>query len=408
MLRHHLKIAWRQFLKRKSFSFINILGLTLGFSSFLLIILYVNHARSFDRFHSNHKQVFRINFAFQDNAGNVTKLVNSPPALAPGIRGKYSELENVSRLRYSRDCLLSNNNISFYEDYGYYADSLFLEILKFEFLAGNPLTALDEPNSIVITEEMALKYFGRPNPVGESLIFNHSTPLKITGILANIPKNSHLDFNFLISFPNYIVPEGYASDLTSWGWLGFLTYVELKPNTDPDQFETDLTQLFKDLNPDDETPMEPIIQNISDIYLGSAGMADDLASHIRSGNRFTVRALILVAFLILLIAGFNFSNLSQALFLNRIKSMAVRSVIGSGIKGVVLQIFTESFVIILLCILLSLVVIQFVFPSIAQFMNWEFELGLTNVSQCSSWINFSRNTHWICFWILPGSGLCEN
>ena len=264
MFQHHFKIAWRQFFRQKAFTFINIFGLTLGFSSFLLILFFVNHERSYDQFHTNSERIFRVNFAFQDNAGNVTTLVNSPPALAPGIQGQFAGLEKVSRLRYTMNCLFSHEEVHFYEDHGYYADSLFLEILQFDLLSGNIETVLDQPNSIVITEDLARKYFNDPDPVGETILFNNTISLKITGVLANIPENSHLDFNFLISFSTYTVPDGYASDLTSWGWLGFLTYVKLKPNSDPIRFEADLTQLFKDLNPDNPNPMRPIVQNLSD------------------------------------------------------------------------------------------------------------------------------------------------
>ena len=150
MVRNNIISSLRFFGKNKGFTFINIFGLTLGFSSFLLILFFVNHELSFDRFHANKEEVFRINFSFQDNAGNVTTLVNSPPALAPGIRGKFSGLDKISRLRYAMNCLFTNGDVQFYEDHGYYADSVFLEILRFDMLSGDPQTALDQPNSIVI------------------------------------------------------------------------------------------------------------------------------------------------------------------------------------------------------------------------------------------------------------------
>ena len=137
----------------------NILGLTLGFTSFLLILFFVNHELSFDRFHTNQDHVYRINFTFTDNSGNATSLVNSPPALAPALND-FPEVSKVSRRRYTANCLLSNGERSFYEEFGYYADSLFLEILAFEFVSGNPLTAREQSKSIVWTEKMSEKYFG--------------------------------------------------------------------------------------------------------------------------------------------------------------------------------------------------------------------------------------------------------
>lgn len=379
MIKNNIISSLRFFGKNKGFTFINIFGLTIGLSSLLLILLFVQHELSFDKFHDNKEQVFRINFSFQDNSGNITTLVNSPPALAPGIRGKFSELERSTRLRYAMNCLFSKEDLHLYEDHGYYADSLFLEILQFDLLSGDPNTALDQPNSIVITEAMALKYFNDPNPIGATLELNNSTALNITGILANIPDNSHLNFDFLISFPTYTIPDGYASDLTSWSWLGFLTYVELKPNTDPRQFEAGLKQHFRELNPEHPDVMLPIVQNLSDIYLGSSTMADDLASHIRSGNRFNVKALLTIAILILIIAGFNFSNLSHALSFNRRKTTGVRKILGANRKGILIQLLTESLLLSFLAVVLAFGLIFSLFPTISKIMMWEFNFGFSEI-----------------------------
>lgn len=376
MLKNNLISSWRFFGRNKGFAAINIFGLTIGLSSFLLILFFVNHEQSFDDFHENRSSVYRINFSYQDNAGNVTTLVNSPPALASGVSGLFPELNKISKMRYAMNGLFSNGDVRFYEDHGYYADSLFLEILQFDLIFGDAKTALDEPNSIVITEELALKYFNKKDPLGATLLYNNSIPLKVTGVLSNLPTNSHLNFNFLISFSTYILPDGYASDLTSWSWLGFLTYVELKPNADPQQFEEKLVQHFRDLNPDNPTPMLPQVQNLSDIYLGSGGMSDDLASHIRSGSQFSVNALMLVAILILIIAGFNFSNLTNALILNRSKSTGIRKVLGANRKSIISQLLTESLLLSFFCLLLSFGLVLLLFPAVSAFMGWEFTIGI--------------------------------
>ncbi len=374
MLKNTIISSLRFFRKHLGFTTINIFGLTLGLSSFLLIILFVQHEQSFDQFHANKEEVYRVNFAYQDNAGNTTALVNSPPALAPGICGKFPELDKISRLRYTMNCILAREEVQYYESKGYYADSLFLEVLPFEMQIGDPATALDQPNSIVITESLARKYFNDPEPLGATLHFNGATPLKVTGVLADLPSNSHLDFDFLISFSNYIVPEGYASDLSSWSWLGFLTYVSLKPETDPQRFEASLTQHFRDLNPEAENHLLPIVQSVPDIYLGSSGMSDDLASPIRTGNRLNVKALFLVAMLILLIAGFNFSNLSQALSVNRTRTVGVLKVLGAEKKSIIVQLLTESLLLTFGCLLLAVSFVLLIFPYISQYMGWQFDL----------------------------------
>jgi putative ABC transport system permease protein len=375
MVKDYLVNALRFIKRNKKFAFINVLGLTIGFTSLLQILFFVNHELSFDQFHANKAHVFRVNFSYRDNAGNVTTLVNAPPALATNIVGKFPELESITRMRYAMNCLLSNGQTGFYEDHGYYADSLFLEILQFEFLSGDPDKALDQPNSIVITKELALKYFNDPNPLGATLVLNNNTPLKVTGILSDIPTNSHLNFDFLISFSTYTVPEGYLSDLTSMEWLGFLTYVELTPGASPELFEKKLIQYFRDLTPEDTNPMVPVVQNLTDIYLGSTGMPDDLASHIRSGNRFSINALMMVAALILIIAGFNFANLNNALSLTRSKATGVRKVLGANKKGILIQLLTESLTITFFCLLFSFAIFLLVFPVTMDFMGWELSLG---------------------------------
>ena len=381
VVKNYLISSVRFYKKNKRYTFINSLGLTIGLGSFFLILLFIFREQSFDQFHPNKDDVYRINFSFRDREGNSTKLVNSPPALAPGITGKYAALQNVTRLRYVMNCLLSHGDQHFYEDHGYYADSTFLDILRFEMISGNRKTALQQPNSIVISKDLAEKYFGHADPLGYALIFNDSIPLEITGVLANVPDNSHLNFDFLISFENYTVPEGYASDLSSWGWLGFLTYVQLKPDSDPKTFESDLVQHFREINPEFPDLMRPMLQNLSDIYLGSVDISDDLASHIRSGNPFNAKALMLVGLLILIIAGFNFSNLSHAISLTRIKSAGIRKILGAGRKSIIIQLLAESMLLLGFCLVLSFATVLLLFPSIAAYMMWDYSPNLPEVLQ---------------------------
>lgn len=383
MIKNNLISSWRFFAKNKAYAFINIFGLTMGLSSFLLILFFVNHELSFDDFHENRSNVYRINFSFQDNSGSVTTLVNSPPALATGVSGMFPELAKISKMRYAMNCLIANGEDQFYEDKGYYVDSLFLEILQFELVAGNADKALDEPNSIVITEDMAIKYFNDPKPIGKTLTFNNATPLKITGVLSSIPTNSHLNFDFLVSFSNYIIPDGYLADFTSWSWLGFLTYVELEPGADPKHFEEKLADHFRGLDPNNPNPMRPIVQNLPDVYLKSDGMADDLASNIRSGNQFSVNALMMVVVLILIIVVFNFSNLTNAVSMNRSKSIGIQRVLGANKRSIFSQLITESFCLTFFCLLIAFGFVFLIFPTVSSFMGWEFNLELELIGKAA-------------------------
>ncbi|MBX7152908.1 ABC transporter permease, partial [bacterium] len=368
-------ISSLRFLKRnKKFAFVNILGLTSGFSSILLILFFVRHELSFENFHENRDNIYRINFSYKDNSGNVTTLVNSPPAFGPEIQQRFPEIARVSRMRYVLNALLGNGQKQFYESRGYYADSSFLKILQFPFLSGERETALSAPNSIVITRAMAEKYFDDPDPVGSTLLWNNTTPLKVTGVLA-VPSNSHLNFDFLISFQNYIVPQGYSSDLTSMDWLGFLTYVELKSGTDPADFQAKLHKLYKDR----ESSFRPLVQNIADIYLGSDGMADDLSSHIRSGNKFSVYALVVVALLILVIAGFNFSSLTNAIAINRIRGIGIRKILGAERRAIAIQLLSESLLITLMCLVMAYGLSVELFSIIGNGLEWEIPLEASKI-----------------------------
>ncbi|GEM_PF-420684 len=369
MFKSNLVSSIRFLTKNGRFTAINIFGLTLSFTSVLLIAFFVHYELSFDRFHSNQEDLYRINFAYQDNAGNITKLVNSPPALAPGVTGQFPELNRITRLRYAMNCLLVNGEKRYYEDHGYYADSLFLEMFRFDFSAGDATTALDQPNSIVITSELAHKYFNKPDPIGEILVFNNDIPLEITGVIDQVPENSHLDFNFLVSFSTYQVPDGYSSDLSSWRWLGFLTYVELKSGSDPQLLEQKLVQFFEDITPENRNAMIPSLHGLAAIYLGSQDMSDDLASHIRSGSLITIKALIGVALVILLVAGFNFALLTNALAVHRRKSTGVRKVMGSDRNAIRVQLISESLMLALICGLLSLGLSAIILPYLSEYLD---------------------------------------
>ena len=379
MLKNNL-ISSLRFLRRNlGFTFINIFGLTIGLTSFLIILFYVNHELSFDSFHQNRDNVYRINFSFQDNSGNESVLVNSPPAFAPGIQGQFPELKKIARMRYTQNCLFANEERRFYEDHGYYADSLFLEILRFELASGDPTTALDEPNSIVLTRELALKYFDSPDPLGATLVFNNGIPLKVTGIISSVPSNSHLNFDFLVSFSTYVVPDGYASDLTSWSWLGFLTYAELENAADHRQFQDKLYQLMEERSPEGVRPMQPRVQNLSEIYLGSAGMTDDLSSHIRSGSELSVYSMMAAAVLILIIAGFNFSNLTNAISLNRSKAIGIRKVLGARQPALIGQLLSETMLLTLICLFLAYGISILIFPVLGTYLEWEIVVGFRQI-----------------------------
>lgn len=379
MLSHHLLTSYRNLSKHKIYTAINISGLAVGLASCLLIANFLSHELSFDRFHKESQNIYRINTIFTDNSGTITKMANTPPALVPGIRGAFPEIKKSTQLRYAQRALLENGERRFYENHGFYADSLFLEIFSFPLQAGNQDIALDQPNSVVLTQEMAAKYFGKDDPMGKTLIMNNEIPLKVTGILESIASNSHLQFDFLVSFSTYKVPAGYLSDLSSWSWLGFLSYVLLNDGANPNDFQGKLDQLYREKNPDDDNPYRNYVQSLEDIYLGSADLVDDLASGLQGGNRFTIYTLGIVALLILLIASFNFMNLSIAVSVSRGKEVGLRKILGAEKGSLVAQLLTESAVLGCISLVLAYLLGLLAFEYFQDLLEWNFTIDSTKV-----------------------------
>ena len=200
MFKSNLLTSYRYLIKHQRYALINIFGLSVGLACCLLIFFFLRNELTYDHFNKDGENIYRITTKINWSSGDVAHYANTQPALAPGIRGLFPEIQKVSQLRYAMRTAFTRGEQTFYEDYGYYADSLFLEIFTFGLKEGDLETALDEPNTIVISEDLAQKYFGKPDPIGELLIMNHDRTLKVTGILEPIPNNSHIQFDFLISF----------------------------------------------------------------------------------------------------------------------------------------------------------------------------------------------------------------
>lgn len=373
MFSHYLLVSLRFMKRNKRFALINITGLSAGLVSCLLIFNFIHHELSFDRFHADRDRIYRVNSDLVNASGDKMHFVNTPPALAPGARGVIPEIETITELRYAMRCLLRKDQQVFYESRGFYADSSFLDVLGFELTAGSR-TALDAPNAIVLTESLARKYFGAANPIGRNITLNDSRELEVTGVLEPVPANSHIQFDFLISFSTYQVPAGVMANLSSWRWLGFLTYVKLRPGVQPEEAERKLTQLFIDRTPGGQTPHEPHLQALTELYLGSRGLLDDLASPLKIGNAFTVYALGMIALTILMIASFNFMNLTAATSVNRSRDVGLRKVLGASQRDLIFYLISESVLIALIGLAGAYGLGFLIFPYLKDALGWDFAL----------------------------------
>ncbi len=276
----------------------------------------------------------------------------TPPALAPAIRDNFPGIENVTRLRYADDRTYTVGDRVFVQGNVFYADSLFLEMFDFPLISGNQNTALGEPGSIVLTEEMAIKYFGLEEPLGQLITFENDRILKVTGVLEPIPTNSHISFDMLISFSTYQMGPGSLSNMNSWGWGGFHTYIQTTPNLDLSSLEGSVKNLYiENLNRAD-IQVDIELQPLTSVYLES-NKYSNVGESIKVGNKSTIYGLSVIAILILLVAGFNFMNLSTAISLSRGKEIGIRKVMGAVKGKIVAQFLTESVIVGLISLVIA-------------------------------------------------------
>lgn len=342
LIKNFLKVSFRSMRKRWQYSTINLVGLIIGLSSVFSISIYVMQELTYDHFHNNGANIYRVVNIFKRSSGDF-KYPSAPPALAPTIGTSLPGIERVTRLRTSDEILLKYGDKQFYESGGFYADSSFLQMFSFELESGDTKMALSEPNSIVLTKDLAAKYFGDENPMGKVLTFDDNRPLKVTGLLKQIPVNSHINFGFLISFPTYVVPEGYLADLNSWSWLGFPTYFQLDENANLDDLEASLLEAYTGLNASSANRETKImLQPLYDIYLRSGEFGNPHGGVFATNSMNTIVSLMGVAILILFVASFNYLNITTASFQTRFKEMGIRQVMGSSKGKITWQLITES------------------------------------------------------------------
>lgn len=376
MFQNYLKIALRNLLKHKLFSFINIAGLAVGMTSCLLIVLYVWDELSYETQHEKADRIYRLNceYFLPKNAGSEAYAVTGP-GVAPLIAKDYPEIESVVRLRRLRDNLVQkpNSTEKFYESI-VYADSTLFDVLTLPLLSGDASTALDNPYSIIISRAMAQKYFGRDDVVGETLnLPMDSVNFKIMGVLEEPAKPSHLKFDFIASFSTL---RNFHFRLDGWWNFGYHTFVLLRPGTDADAFAEKMKGISHRYIPDQEK-MSGYTQEYSLINLKKI----HLDSHLRSefstnGKRIYVYTFFGIGILILLIACINFMNLSTARSLIRAKEVGVRKVVGAFRSQLIRQFLTESLVITFLALIMCVIFTEMALPWLNQLTEKQLTLNV--------------------------------
>jgi putative ABC transport system permease protein len=339
MFPYFFKTACRNITRHKGFSFINIAGLTLGLTACILIGLFVWDENQYDRFLKDGDQVYRI-YNHYTNSDVSEDRAAAPPMFATTLKQDFPEVEQTTRILMQPEnkILFESGDKMVYEDKGFLVDSTFFEVFPLPFKSGTSQKALDDPSSVVISEEIAGIFFGDTDPVGKQLLID-KTPFTVKGVFIKNPK-FHLQFDYLIPLSAAKIQQ---ERMQSWGWQQFYNYAKVKKGTDvallESKFQADVKQKSGDVMKEMGGANKPILQPLKKIHLYSANFKYDMAER---GNITYVRALTLIAIFILLIACFNFINLATAQSLQRAKEVGVRKTIGAERKQLVFQFIGET------------------------------------------------------------------
>ncbi len=364
MVRNYIISAFRNLKNTRLFSLINGLGLAIGMAACLLILYYIRFEKSYDRFHENGDRIYRLRYERTDSQGQAVRFASCCPPAALRIRETFPEVEKIGRI-YRYRAVISQGDVKFLEDRIYFADPDFFEVLHFNFIKGNPVEALKEPNRALISQTMARKYFGDGDPIGKTLSANKRTDYQVAGIFEDIPANSHLKFDIMLPFDNLVVLVG--PDVTeSWGETGAYTYLRLKPQTDMEAFKTKLAQLvekdFGEALQYYKLTCELIPQPLLDIHLTSHYMQEYEAN----GDRSAVNFLLMIALFIMVMAWVNYINLSTARSLTRAREVGLRKAVGASRRQLIAQFFCETVLINLIAVFITIILVELSFPLFKQ------------------------------------------
>jgi putative ABC transport system permease protein len=365
MFKNLFKIAIRNILRDKTYSFINILGLTIGITCSMFLLMYILNELSYDRYHKNADNIYRIISHIKETDNEFTWSVAQIP-MAEELRNNYPEVKNAVRIFGTGKELYKNGELQFYEDDFAYADSTVFDMFTYEFINGDMATSLDNPFSIVLTESIAKKYFSSAaDAFGKSLQNEAKEEFKVTGVIKDVPLNSHLRFDALISENTRPGRQG------SWGNFGVFTYIHLPDGYDLSKMKASLDKIVKEkVDPIFEKYNIKInyeLQQIPTIHLHSK-IADEAEE---GGDISTVYIFSAVATFMLIIACINYMNLATARSANRAKEVGIRKVMGSQRSQLILQFISESVVLALMSLLLSLILIYALLPLFNNLANKE-------------------------------------
>ena len=348
---NYLKVALRTFRRNAGYSLINILGLAIGMACSLMIVLWVRDESGFDRFHQNGQDIYRVT-----TTGKFGNDFSSPAPFAPAVAAEIPEVAAAVRVHYFPRVTFQHEKRVFYEENGITADESLFRIFSFPLLQGDIPSAFTAPDSIILSSSMAEKYFGTADPIGKTMLAEGEIPLKVAGIMKDVPRRSHFRFDYVIPFK---FVEAHPIWGLEWGDFNFKTYIQARPQRNEAALIRKLNQVaLAHKCPHVVHQMCTFsIQRLRDIYLNPIGPYD-----IPLGSKAHVYLFSLIALFIVLIAAINFINLSTARAEKRAKEIGLRKVIGADRRQIINQFFGESLLITLLSLPLTVILVRLALP----------------------------------------------
>lgn len=370
MFANYLKVAFRNLFRNKIYATISIFGLAIGITGATLLYLYIDSELSYDSFHEKSDRIYRLVEA--DDSGEETRYYGqTAPVLGSTLEDNFPEVQELVRIyQPSGHVDMEYRDERIHERSYLIADPAFFEVFDFDFVRGSAATALAQPNSLVLTERKARQYFGEEDPIGQVLSFNNLGNVTVTGVIVNVPDNSHLQFDLLFSRTNTSIDwSGYLND---WQQYGAYTYLLLGESTDMSSFRDQLDAFVREQSAVNENMRDFYLQPITDIYFGSEGI--EFAVEAERGNISYIWLFSAIGVFLLLIAGINYTNLATALSVRRGREIGIRKAAGAGRGQLVTQFLSESVVIALLACVLSGMLIALLMPHFNQLTGKSFEL----------------------------------
>ncbi len=371
MIKNYFTSAFRNFLRHKSFTFLNVIGLSLGMAVSLLILQYVKYEKSYDTFHSKASDIYRIQYNAWQNGKLRFECAAAVPAVGPALKNNFPEVKQFTRL-YPVSGVVSYENskhglISFLEEKMQITDPAVFEVFDFHLIKGNEQTSLQGPNKVVISKKAARKYFEDDDPIGKTIAWNGNQKFEVTGIFEDVPANSHIKFDILFSYQTLNTQTKNESE-TSWGWYDFNTYVLLQPAADAKILQAKWDKYVLSIRGEEwkkyNSKQAFILQPLLEIHLHSNLLQESQPEEKGDGD--SVYALSIIAFFILVIAWVNYINLATAKSFDRANEVGVRKVMGAQRSQLIKQFLSESFLVNLLAAVLAVIIVQMAWNSFSS------------------------------------------